>query len=393
VCAGGSISRQGHARGIVRGAGGTSIDISYDVRVAGNGIAQRHEQAPVPGARTHEAGFAERVGVAVRDRLGAVGLTAGIGAVAGAFALRRSPLLAIAGGIAGALVGGLVATGTSMALPSAARLQAAGASPAPTEVVEPEHVRVMTINLRGGLGKENLSAEHPLPHPREHLDAIAEQIRREHPDIVLFQEFDGRHVRSLMIDELQYFADALHPDDAIAAQPHETVGSMFGRVGGQAMLTFNGFRIDNARELWSPDQPTYGTLDALVRTPAGTYLRAMSTHQHGERGLAQLDELAPSIDAWDGPTILGGDFNRSSGTPEELHEAATLGAVGLRDAFHDVGIDDRDPRRKSFRSGSDIDRFQLSPQLTAERVEVLDDDPWHSDHRSVVADLRLANGS
>lgn len=366
------------------------IEISHDVRVAGDGVPQRHALPAVPGAVEHQPGLTERIGKSVRDRFGLVGLTAGIGGLAGVLALRRSPLAAIGGGIGGVLAGAALATLGSMLLPPSLRLADGGGPTAPTDVAAPEQVRVMTVNLRGGFGQaDRLSLSNPLPTPREHLSAIADQIRRERPDVVLFQEMDDRHVRSLFMDQVDWFAGELHPEDAALGLPREDVSGMFERVGGQAVMTFNGFTIDNARELADPALPKYGTMDTLVRTPKGTYLRAMSTHQHGH-AIDGFRQLTRSVEEWGGPTILGGDFNRRSGSKLGHRETEALAGAGLRDTFLDVGIPDGDRRRISFDSGgADIDRINVSRHFTAERVEVLHDAPTHSDHRAVVADLRL----
>ena len=229
-------------------------------------------------------------------------------------------------------------------------------------------------------------------------------------------------------------ADRLDADGAVHTPSVQTVT---GRRNGTAVLTFNGVTVADARGILSPDAFGEGagrriagaadtlanflaetvarrewhpfdapqhrpraTADVLVTTPGGTDVRVLSGHwswpsdgvDHPRR---QVDPLAGLLAAWDGPTIVGGDFNVRSSTPDGDREAAAFAAAGLRDAFTAAGMAIDDPARRSFGDATPhapIDRVYASDELEVSGARVgshVVDGIDASDHHPVVVDYRL----
>lgn len=341
---------------------------------------------------------------------------------AGALGALGSTALLVGGGV---LIDTLRRTGTeSVTTAAAAGAAVAGSTPGATE-----QLRVMSFNIHGsaGPGGETFGSE-------ADLERVARAIERERPDVVLLQEVDDHAVQSLWRDHLARLADRLDADGAVHATSHHTVT---GRRNGTAVLTFNGVRVADARSIVSPDHegestprrlagsidaaagwvstkltgttwapfdtPMYrprATTDVMVTTPAGTAVRVLSGHwswpadgvDHPRR---QIDPLAALLGAWDGPTIVGGDFNVRSATRDGDREAAAFARVGIRDAFTAVGIPLDSRARNSFggaRPHVSIDRIYASNDIdvTSARVGSHVVDGIHaSDHHPVVVDYRI----
>lgn len=282
-----------------------------------------------------------------------------------------------------------------------------------------EGVRVMTFNIRGGIGQTGSK-----PTARN-LQGVAEAVKRHRPDVVLLQEVDDFATRSAWSDNIDTLARTLQPSGFVAATPTRYTTGRGQHVG---IMTFNGFSIDNARNVISPEPVGDGTLrrvggvvgsllnvvkvkppanslrnyqprntvDALVRTPGGAIMHVASTHLGGTNGpnpeKTQSTQLAPvlaALQGWNGPTLFGGDLNIRSGTKFGEREKELLGKQGLRDAFTAVGIDPNSAERVSTPTGARIDRVYASPHFAAKKIFV-DRTNNSSDHWPVIADFSLA---
>ena len=382
----------------------------------------------------------DRVGDQLNDRWGLVATGAGVGAGAAALLAARAGRTigsTIRLGVFGALGGAALTIGIGAGIDALTRrgtapsssARAAGAPEAATEVRANETLRVMSFNIHGtaGPGGETFGSD-------ADVERVARAIERERPDVVLLQEVDDHAPQSGFRDALAELADRLGADGAVHVP---SVHTITGRRNGVAVLTFNGVDVADARgivspdargegagrriagavdavtgfatkpfldEPWTPfDAPQYrprATADVLVATPAGTAVRVLSGHWSWPEGgidhpRRQVDPLAGLLGAWEGPTIVGGDFNVKSNTPNGDLEAAAFERAGLVDAFTAHGIAIDDPARKTFGAGrpvNPIDRVYGSDELEVRDVRVgshVVDGVGSSDHHPVIVDYRL----
>ncbi len=392
------------------------------------------------GVAPHEPSAIDRIGTRFNERWGVLAAGAGIGAGTTALLAARAGR-GIAGrigmGVLGAMGGAALLVGGGVLLDvlrrrgtdSVSTAAAAGASVASGDVRADESLRVMSFNIHGSLGPGG-----DLVGGAADLERVARAIERERPDVVLLQEVDDHAVQSGFRDVLGTLADRLDADGAVHTP---SIHSVTGRRNGTAVLTFNGVTIADARGIVSPDafgggparriagaadavaglladkiadrewhpfnSPMYrprSTADVMITTPGGTDVRVLSGHwswasdgvDHPRR---QIDPLAGLLAAWDGPTIVGGDFNVKSNTAHGDKEAAAFRSAGLRDAFTASGMALDDPARRTFGSATPrtpIDRVYASDQFDVARARVgthVVDGVDSSDHHPVVVDYRL----
>lgn len=365
---------------------------------------------PIPNSfPAHQDGFFDRLGRGFSQSSGLVGAGAVIGGVIG--------------GVAGATVGaGLVSfVAGGIRQPGSV----AGGLPGSTTPVAPERLRVMTWNIHGGMGGPGkfLSSS-------EELDHLADEIRRQDPDVVLLQEVDLSAPRSGYRDTLSELAERLKPTSAVSGS-----GATFvtGRSQHVAIMTFHGVRVTNARSLVHEDPYGNGisrrvrgavndirkavsdlrhkpapamktpplevrdTLDTMIHTPAGNDVRLLTGH-YGSRTVTfdhpanALYPVAAAVGGWAGATILGADFNVRSATEDGSRERSVLGAAGLIDAFAAAGVAPGSAARHSVVPAGDvdIDRIYASSHMQVASVKVARDAKDASDHFPVIADLQIA---
>lgn len=385
----------------------------------------------LPGAEQWTPPLVDRVGESVRETGRLVAAGAGVAGLVGVAVARRSgarPMAQVLTGLGAAITGAAMITAGAVLGRGTdehrAPVPPRGASAPSTRIVEREQVKAMTFNVHGGMGglDELLASS-------EDLDRVAAVIRRERPDVVMLQEVDESAPRSNWTDTLAELSRRLGPDSAVGAS---ATTSPTGRYQQVAIMTFNGFSIEDARNIVHPDPDGGGigerlgamvgdgrtaaatllgrtppadiarysvrnTLDAMVLTPQGNHLRVLSGHYERQRPEAdfqqrQAGDLAPALGAWGGATILGADFNVGSDNRRGARERRLLGAAGLHDSFLSAGIKPSDPARSSAPSGAMIDRIYHTEHARTRDAYVVRDD-WSSDHRAVVSTLELIPAS
>ncbi len=419
------------------------VDLTVDHQVVFSRVPTRDVALPaLEGVPTRAPSTIDRISDQFNERWGLLVAGAGVGAGTSALLAARAGRglagklgLGALGALGGTalLVGGgvLLDTLRKRGTESVSTAAAAGAHVAGTKVTSDESLRVMSFNIHGSLGPGGEF----LGNARD-LDRIATAIGREHPDVVLLQEVDDHAIQSGFRDVLGTLADRLDADGAVHTPSVHTVT---GRRNGTAVLTFNGVRVADARGIVSPDAfsersssriaaaadtalnfaaqqvagrewhpfdaPMYrprATTEVMVTTPAGNAVRVLSGHwswpsdgvDHPRR---QIDPLAALLGAWDGPTLIGGDFNVRSNSADGTKEAAAFAKAGLTDAFTERGIAPDDPARRTFggvvpSTTGAIDRIYGSEQLEVANVRVgshVVDGVEASDHHPLIVDYRL----
>lgn len=409
-----------------------SIETSYRLHVVGEPLRRDVVLPPLPGSGTYEPGVLDRAGERVQRSLPLV-LAAGVGGAAGGSKLLRlgggGLVRGIAGGILGAVTGALAGAAMLATIGGTGehRRPEGGGTVAATDVLQRERVKVMTWNVHGGMGGpgEFWSSD-------AELDELADVIRREQPDVLLLQEVDRFATRSNHVDVLRELDDRLGARSAVGATAMTTLA---GRDQEVALLTFNGFEVQDARNVVHPDARGGGlgvrigswirdartavgsllgrdwshgsgymvrnSMDAIVRTPAGTAVRVLNGHyQWPTAGMdhqgRQVGALAGAVDAWDGPTIWGGDFNVRNRSRHGERERRLLAEAGLVDGFDAVDEARRVPpeqrgtsvARPTHAQGG-IDRIYASRHARAIDVRIVREAGDASDHLPVVAEYEL----
>lgn len=252
---------------------------------------------------------------------------------------------------------------------------------------------VASVNVR--VDCEQFGADHPDHWPRR-APVLTDWLTTTQPTLPGLQEPLGH--------QLDRVAQAL-PE-------HRWVG--FGREGGShgelcpigydaRRITLNGwdqFWLSDTPRLigstgWGANFPRIVVVADLTDRASGTRFTMMNTHLDHESETARvrgaeslLGRRVPGR-----PTIVTGDFNAGAEQSEPWHVLTQGGLtdtwltartkVGPGHTFHDY-TEDADSGR--------IDWILTSPELTVAGVEISDGrqgQTWPSDHRFVLADLRL----
>jgi endonuclease/exonuclease/phosphatase family metal-dependent hydrolase len=413
------------------------------VRVAGGGQLPGQVRLPAlddADVQPYQDPLLDRIGRMVGEHplVVAGSMVAGsvLGARTGANAL--SSVLRGAGGLALGFVGAIAIGSVAqrwLGSGSSTTGDYVDSSPAPLEPATdaseggPEHLRVMSWNVRELIGMDG-----EVRTDDSALADIKAEVARDHPDVLMLQEVRSDAWFTNGHDDLQELADALGATSAVlvgnGTRPN-------GSQKGQAILTFGETRLQDARGLHHLDPSGHGlvhdlkgaigwahasgwplpdtgvnfhprtTTDAMITTPDGTAVRVLDVHLSGTGGPAtggtpgsteaQQDQLVPvaaTIPAWEGPTLLAGDFNVVGGTEFSRFEADVLGKVGLHEAFGQVGTTPGAPETRSYPANEphrNIDRLYTSSDVRVTTARVADDEhaAHGSDHRPLVADLEI----
>ena len=386
--------------------------INYTVQLAGSARAHTGALPALdPSVATPRATSGSRFGEALRDSLYgmfhgfgmALPATAAIGGALLGGRLARAAAEAGTHAHIGPWRGGLA--GIALAAAGAIAVNylnppAVGPTELPATALHPlapghEHAKVMTFNIRYGLGP-NTHDYVPLPNE---MDAIAATIRREQPDIVLLQEVHDFGVDNGFTDQFAALDKRLRPDAAVFSPAGRDV---VGKSDGNVVMTFHGFGIDDARALnleHAPGAQARGVADVLVRSPGGAHLRVLTSHTEGgassAREYAAIGDVLAAGGSRDpvtgsrtvaAPTIISGDWNNTSTAPGGKVEARTFGSLGLTDAFTANGVGIDSSQRASY-GGSGLDRIYTGGGMRAASTHVVHDGEPTSDHQPVVTDV------
>ena len=228
------------------------MEISHRLHVTGADPDRSVTLPELPGSTLHSAPMLDRFGQQMQRTWPLAAASSIAGGVIGSKLLRMGGggiFRGILGGLGGALAGASILTG-GLALLRGDTSQHVAPLPvnsvvASTQVAERERVKVMTFNVHGGMGGPggyfSTGGE---------LDAIAEVIRREQPDVVLLQEVDHLAGRSNFADTLDEMDKRLDPTSSVGAA---ATTSIFGRDQHVAIMTFNDFTITDARNIIHQD--------------------------------------------------------------------------------------------------------------------------------------------
>lgn len=411
------------------------MEISYRLHIVGQKPTRDVTLPELPGSSSYEPGLIDSFGETLSESWPTLGVGGLAGGLAGAKLVNKFSGKGFFRTGLGGMVGvalGVFGTGIALAQLRGSdnhrKPSVSGAGPvASTKVETREDLRVMTYNLHGGMGgpKEFLSSD-------AEIDALAEAIKQEKPDVLVLQEVDRFSTRSNYRNVLKSLADRLDADSAVGAP---AMTNATGREQDVAIMTFNGNTITDARNIIHQDPRGNGlsvrlsaalrdakagigsifgkkwnagrrievrnTVDAMVRTANGNSVRVLSGHYEwpgpgADHQARQVGSVAGALDAWSGPTIWGADFNvRNDSKPGE-RERQIMDEAGLRDSFEATDEEDRVPAKERSTHPGDavgirggIDRIYVSSQFDVNQTWVSRDAGDASDHLPVVTDITL----
>lgn len=213
-------------------------------------------------------------------------------------------------------------------------------------------VRVMSYNLHQGVDIGGTLG----------MEALAQVIEKENPDILALQEVARGWVVAGSVDMLVWLSQRLGMDYVSGL----AVDSVWGNavLSRYPILSAENHLMPNNRDI----RLDRGFISMEVDVGGGSTLRILATHLHAgtEEGIDRIPQVEEMLNYWNevwdgtGSTILLGDLNAHPGDDEMV-----ILSGKLKDAF-----DDSNAAPPGYTSRSDdpwqrIDYIWISPDLTA----------------------------
>jgi endonuclease/exonuclease/phosphatase family metal-dependent hydrolase len=244
-------------------------------------------------------------------------------------------------------------------------------------------LKVLTLNVAHGRNEGPHQALQKRQRIEANLDAIAEMLLREQPDVVALQEADGPSVWSGDFDHVGYVAGKAGLAHHCRGQHVEGLGLSYGT----ALLS----RVplgDSRSVTFAPSPPTFskGFVIATFQWPGrpGLEVDVVSVHLDFSRKSVrqrQIEELIGELSQRDNPLVIMGDFNcqwtGEDGPLAPLVEK--LDVAAYRPTAEEMTTFPKLKQR--------LDWVFISPGLEFVEYETVADPV--SDHRAVVAVLRI----
>lgn len=286
-------------------------------------------------------------------------LVAALAGARGAFRLAPAPALNRAAASA------VLALLLLAAAPGAARAALDRPEAQPRTASGTDTIRIVSYNIRQGFGSSN----------RWDLEAVAAEIERHAPDIVVLQEVGRGWVISGMSDQLFWLSRRLDMSARF--------GSNVGELWGNAVLTNFVARSENHR-FDNPGRVPRGALETFVLF-GGSGVRVLAPHlDHEDDGApTRLIQVDTVLNIWGGDprTLVIGDFNAE---PDSVEYSRITGA-GLRDVLLEAGA--AAPTYPSADPDERIDYAFASSDLEVVRADT--PKSLASDHLPIVIELKV----
>jgi endonuclease/exonuclease/phosphatase family metal-dependent hydrolase len=229
-----------------------------------------------------------------------------------------------------------------------------------------EEITVMTYNIQNGFDLEN----------RWDLEAIAQTIENEDPDVVAIQEIPRGWLVTASVDQVTWLSQRLE-------MPFVYGSNADDGVWGNAVFSRLPIADSDTTQYSVTENLMRGAVEVSVETEAGlvwiygTHLDNPSDADH-----ARLVQAREFLEFWDGkrPALLLGDFNALP----ETELIADLAEAG----FLDLGIE------LPAGAYTTLTRGRIDYIFGTDEFEVVDihvTEVWTSDHLPVIATVRIAD--
>ncbi|WP_412539622.1 endonuclease/exonuclease/phosphatase family protein [Longispora sp. K20-0274] len=250
-----------------------------------------------------------------------------------------------------------------------ALLVAVNGQPVVADATPPGMVRLVSYNIRMGFGLDG----------RFSVDALADTIKSQNPDVVLLSEVDRGWFLNGGHDTLGLLAARLGMRYVFAPAADQ--------VWGDAVLTRAA--IVSSRSVALPREGPTGAqaLGVVLRVAGGRELAVVCTHFQPAGDSPALSQavvaarLVGQLAVGGRPVVLAGDLNIEPGAPA----FAPLTTAGLTDA---LAPSRPVPTFPADRPTQQIDHVLVTKGLTA--IGVVTPDSRASDHRAVAVSLQLS---
>ena len=263
---------------------------------------------------------------------------------------------------------------------------------AQAEETTPVVLKVMSYNIQIGATTQNPGWD----VKKFNLDAIAEVIREQDPDIVALQEVDRLRSRSGKADQVVYLAEKLGMYWAYSPSYFD-IETREGRgMYGNAVLSKYPIVSSYAHTLWRRGQLMPGEYDWVIEKRSiletkidvnGRLINVFSTHLSttADQRQIQTAEIKTLLTQMKGPKILMGDFNAKPQDPE------------MKNLSRYVDVLEQSPIKGSQRatwpngtaSTEAIDYILVSKEWELKEAKVVIEETGASDHNPIVAIISL----
>ena len=261
----------------------------------------------------------------------------------------------------------------------------------------PRPLRVMIYNIHHGTGNSPCTPPAPSVPPAPdcglNLDAIADVIRSQDPDVVGLQEVDRFWARSGTVDQPEYLSRALRMFSCYGANLDHQPDNHSGVHHQYGTLILSRFPILECGNTFLPRATANSEQRGLLATVInvrGVPLRFYDTHLHTQLAdrVVQVQAIVKLIGTPTQPTVLVGDLNArptESSLPPlygVLRDSWTLSGAGFGYSY--PASPARAPDRR-------IDYVFVSADVAVPAITVALGPATElaSDHYPVVADLAL----
>lgn len=263
---------------------------------------------------------------------------------------------------------------------------------AQAEETAPVVLKVMSYNIQIGATTQNPGWD----VKKFNLDAVAEVIREQDPDIVALQEVDRLRSRSGKVDQVVYLAEKLGMYWAYSPSYFDVETKEGRGMYGNAILSKYPIVSNYAHTLWRRGQLMPGEYDWVIEKRSiletkidvdGRLINVFSTHLSttADQRQIQTAEIKTLLTQMRGPKILMGDFNAGPQDPEMKNLSRYI------DVLEQSPI--KGSQRATYPNGSKsteaIDYILVSREWELIEAKVIIEETGASDHNPIVAIISL----
>jgi len=242
----------------------------------------------------------------------------------------------------------------------------------PNPVIVVDEVRVMSWNIHTAVNEDG----------NVDLAAIADEIEREGPQVVLLQEVGRGWPIAGQADQAEWLARRLDMDLAWASAADD-------QFGNAILTSLWPLQAEVLRLPYGEGPQHRSALGVWIREIGDREVRFVDTHlQNGDDASTREDQIVALLDAWgtDGPTVIAGDLNMEP-TEDNAALFTDAGLVSAQDAVGDPGASTaRDPEFP----GNRVDWIWASPDLVLSDFAIVQ--TRASDHLPLMVTVSLADG-